>query len=140
MNWLNVCCNIDNGEKVIADIEYCKIYMNGNVVNIERPVDNLDPVGYLIETIEYLYEDYKNSIPKKINDDSKYFKAKSYEELTLKDLVNGKDRYKARQKLESFIVFIKAFRKEDILDLFGDRFFWQSEEDPELILLRSWFE
>lgn len=140
MNWMNVCAAIDNEEKVYTDIKNCKIYVHGKVVDIDQSSDTTTSIKYIIETIKYLYDDYKNSVPKEMDIDSKYFKAKPYKDLTLNDLVNGEDRYRARQKLESFIVFIKVFRKEDILAWFEDRFFWQSEEDPELILLKSWFE
>lgn len=140
MNLMSFYAAIDDGERVFADIENRKIYVNRKVADLDQSLDTKTSVEEIIERIAYLYEDYKNSVPKDMNVDSKYFKAKLYKDLTLSDLVNGEDRYRARQKLEGFIVFVKTFRSADILAWFGDRFFWQSKEDPELILLKSWFE
>lgn len=141
MNWTNVYAAINDEEVIVySNIENCKIYMNGKKVDLDQSSDKITSIEEIIKRIEYLYDDYKNSVPREMDADSKYFKAKPYKDLTLSDLVNGDDRYRARQKLESFIVFVKMFRKEDILAWFGDRFFWQSKKDPELILLKSWFE
>ena len=83
-----------------------------------------------------VYELYKRSVPDKEMKYA-YFKALSKEELTDYDLVFGLERYVIKSILEGYVCLAIAsgiLKWED-----ETKWFWQSENDPDLIVLKKWF-
>lgn len=87
--------------------------------------------------LEMLYERYKYSVT---NKDIKkpYFKALKKDELTDANIINGEDRYIARCMLEGYVVLASANGILQWPD--DDLWFWQSETDPDLIVLKEWIK
>jgi len=87
--------------------------------------------------LEMLYERYKYSVT---NKDIKKpcFKALKKDELTDANIINGEDRYIARCMLEGYVVLASANEILQWPD--DDLWFWQSETDPDLIVLKEWIK
>lgn len=95
----------------------------------------------VINTIEDLYFKYKYSIPTERCESkrTKYFKALHVEEIPDALLFTAERRDEAMAKLEGFIlcsVLSGAFKWEENMG----KWFWQSENDPDLVILRIWVE
>ena len=96
----------------------------------------------ILSYIEMLYENYKYSLPSERSDSKRrqYFKALSVDKLTDKQMATGERREVARAKLEGFILCmivsgLFVWNEEKM-----GKWFWQSDIDPELVILRSWIE
>lgn len=91
--------------------------------------------------IEELYRNYKYSLPseRSCNKRKQYFKALSVDELTDKQMMTGCLREGAQSRLEGFIL---CSILQGLLKWNNDwgTFFWQSETDSDLILLRKWID
>ena len=91
------------------------------------------------ETFDYLeelYATYKRSVPDTIKYKHKYFKALTSQQMTLKDLVTGANRQKAKEQLEMAIltgVINGSLKWPD-----DSKWFWQSEKDKDFVLLKKW--
>nr|WP_295440300.1 hypothetical protein [uncultured Prevotella sp.] len=95
----------------------------------------------VLETIEFLYEYYKRSVPSERSESHRryYFKALPEKDLTDEDMMYGDNREVERFKLEFFvlgsIISGKLIWKEE-----WGSWFWQSPSDKDLIILRDWIE
>jgi hypothetical protein len=78
-------------------------------------------------------------VPSKTWRDSGYFKAINSEQLSLSQMAFGVDRHVAQAMLEGYILlgslagWIKWNESED-------RWFWQYEDNKNLVVLREWIE
>ena len=102
--------------------------------------DYADIVAVLNE-IEKLYKSYKYSLPSERNDSKrrKYFKALSMEEISDECLLVAERREVAQAKLEGFMLCMMLQGKFLWTEDMG-KWFWQSKNDPDLVVLRSWIE
>ena len=96
----------------------------------------------ILQWAEMLYKRYKYSLPSERSDNKRrqYFKALPVEKMTDKQMATGERREVARAKLEGFILCMIV----DGLFVWDEKemgkWFWQSEQDPDLVILRSWIE
>lgn len=92
--------------------------------------------------IETLYENYKYSLPSERSDSKRrqYFKALPMDKLTDKQMIVGERREVARARLEGFILcmIVDGFFVWDENEM--GKWFYQSNRDPDLVILRSWVE
>ena len=95
----------------------------------------------VLEDIETLYRSYKYSMPSERSERKrrKYFKALLVEELDLNDMVNGESREMAQCVLEGYILCSILTGALKWKDEWGT-FFWQSKNDPDLVILKKWIE
>jgi len=86
-----------------------------------------------IEQLEEAYARYKHSIPseKTMHRTSRFY-ALPESELSDEDMLYGVPREQAERELERVL---QDFRMPE-----GSGWFWQSENDPDLVVLRSWVE
>lgn len=91
--------------------------------------------------VEELYHRYKHSIPSERSESTsrRYFTALPERELSDDDMLYGERRDKSQIELELFILcqLLGGFKWNP--EKFG-RWFWQSKEDKELVILREWVE
>ena len=106
-----------------------------------RPGD-IATMELVLRTIEVLYQRYKYSLPSERSDSKRrtYFKALPMEEITDEQLMRAERREVAKSKLEGFILCMilegRFVWDEDELG----RWFWQSKEDGDLVILKKWIE
>ena len=97
----------------------------------------------LLFELEVLYRVYKYSLPSERSDNKrrKYFKALPIEEITDEQLMVAERREYSRAVLEGFVLCMivsgQLVWDEEIMN---GKWFWQSDIEPDLVLLRSWVE
>ena len=97
----------------------------------------------ILNKIEELYKEYKYSLPSERSDSKriKYFKALPMEEITDEQLMTAERREFSQAALEGFVLCIivsgQLVWDEEIMN---GKWFWQSNDDPDLVVLRSWVE
>ena len=112
-----------NGKAIIKDGEY-----DGTLHSTLPEMAEYE----IITEIERLYKEYKYSLPNRRSKD-RYFKALPYEELSDWDMVNGELREIAQAKLEGFVLCAKLLGKISF-----DGWFWKSNADKDLVILKAW--
>lgn len=93
------------------------------------------------EQIEQLYHNFKYSCPSERSDTSRgYFKALTVDELTDAEMVCGGNREYCRAALEGYILCAVLMNHLKWSDLTDRTYYWQSENDKDLIILKQWIE
>ena len=90
------------------------------------------------KVIEMLYHDFKHSVPSKNGMKKSYFKALPVDKLTDAELAYNADRSYCQAILEGYILLASLvgwLKWEN-----GTHWFWKSETDEELVVLRQWVE
>jgi hypothetical protein len=91
--------------------------------------------------VEMLYHYYKHSTPSERSDSKRrtYFKALPVEQLTDYQLVHGEMRERAQAELEGYILINIIQENLKWKEEWG-AWFWQSPNDKDLVILKSWIE
>ena len=120
-----------------------KFLIADGVYDTERKLIDCDcdNIHEILSKIENLYASYKYSLPSERSDCKyrKYFKALSIEEIPDYKLMIAERREVARAKLEGFILCNILNGKFKWTEDMGS-WFYQSKNDPDLVILRSWIE
>ena len=98
------------------------------------------PSDQFLQLVEYFYRIYKHSIPSERSECRRknYFRALPMKELEDSDMMYGVGREMAQAELEGFILcsLLEGVKWHEE----WGKWFWQSSEDNDLVLLREWFE
>ena len=136
---------VEQGERFHIDFERQTIRIGKKKLNLadpERKLMNYVSKDELISDIELLYKNYKYSTPSEHSDSKRrlYFKALPVDKLTDAQLVCGVSRELAQARLEGFILLavMQGYLTWD--DFNVDGWFWQSENDNDLVILKSWIK
>ena len=111
-----------------------------------RPLFNRpgDPatMELIVKTIENLYKRYKYSLPSERSDSKRrtYFKALPIEDIPDERLFEANKRELAKAKLEGFVLCIILEGNFVWDELTNGKWFWQSDNDKDLIILKKWIE
>jgi hypothetical protein len=126
-------------EKRTMKIGKHKIIDNGEY-DTSKPLINFK--GFVFETIEKLYQDYKYSLPSERSDSKrqKYFKALPIDDISDMQLMAAERREVTQAKLEGFILCMILMNTFTWDELTHGKWFWQSKTDEDLVILRSWVE
>ena len=95
-----------------------------------------EPITF--EILEALYQEYKHSVPNGVKYKRPYFKALDYEELSTEDLITGANRTKAKEKLE--LTLLTGILNGSLKWPDESKWFWQSENDKDFVILKKWFK
>ena len=132
-------------EKRIMKIGKQKIIDGGEYDEDRALIDGVDDIFDTLEvlcSVKYLYNKYKHSLPSERSDSKRkcYFKALAVDELTDAEMATGERREVAQARLEGFILcmVLKGVFVWDEKSL--GKWFWQSANDPDLVILKSWIE
>lgn len=92
--------------------------------------------------IEWLYRNYKHSVPSERSESKRkrYFNALKEKDLSDSDMLYGEPREVARFKLEAYVLFCIALGIFVWDEEMMGKWFWQSECDKDLVILREWVE
>jgi hypothetical protein len=108
-----------------------------------NPVFKHDCLEDVLRMILQRYRSYKISLPSERSDNKrrKYFKALPIEEITDVQLMVAERREIAQAALEGFVLCMivsgQLVWDEDIMH---GKWFWQSDIEPDLVVLKSWVE
>ena len=126
---------IENGAKFHISFEKRELRIDGKKID----VSNAEP-DFSFEKLENLYRRYKHSLPgERDNNRRNYFIALSEEELSDNDMLYAERRQIAKFKLELYVLCAIVSGALVWNEDWG-KWFFQSENDKSLILLRSWIE
>jgi hypothetical protein len=121
-----------------------KFLIADGVYDSERTLHEMSQYTMLgvLSTVEALYENYKYSLPSERSDSKRrqYFKALSVDKLTDRQMIVGERREIARAKLEGFILCAIVSGHFVWAENLMGKWFWQSKNDPDLVILRNWIE
>lgn len=153
--YLELVERVSNGEPFHIDFEkrnmkVGKEYLiKDGLFNGTRPLlicsdfDELQRLDGILSIIEGLYAKYKYSLPSERSDNKrkKYFKALPMEEITDEQLMVAERRETSQAALEGFVLCM-IVNGQLVWDekIMNGKWFWQSQTDPDLVLLRSWIE
>lgn len=128
-----------NFEKRTMKIGKEKIIDNGEY---DESRELIDFKGFVFERIDKLYENYKYSLPSERSDSKrkKYFKALPVEQIPDERLMVAERREVAQCKLEGFILCMILMNVFTWDEFTMGKWFWQSKNDSDLVILRSWLE
>ena len=136
---------VGDGESFHIDFEKKTMKIGRKSINIveqDRKLIEYDESNDVLYDIEELYSKYKHSIPSERSDSKRrqYFKALPADKLTDAQMVYGERRDVAQAALEGFILC--AVLSEHLVweDFHTDGWFWQSQNDQDLVILKSWIQ
>ena len=135
---------VTNGEKFKVNLEKRNLQIGNKYLIKDGKYDGVlyNGVGFSISTFEDLYQVYKHSRPseRSENKQRKYFKALKLNELEEDDMLYGDDRELAQLSLELYLlcwILSGTFVWDE--ESMG-KWFWQSQNDKDLVILRSWID
>ena len=120
---------VEDGQPYRISFEKKVAKLNGFVVDIE-----FEQSGNKEEKLLELFKNYKYSVPN-THSNSKYFFGFDESKLSTKQLAENESRYVARAKLELFVLGLIINNEWG----FGDKWYWQSSEEPKLVMFKKWF-
>lgn len=138
---------VDSGETFHVDFQKRNMKVGKTYLIKNGEYDTTRSLGFewheseILRMIEELYTNYKHSLPSERNDSkrTKYFKALSISEMTDRQLMIADRREGAQARLEGFILCAIISGKFKWTENMG-KWFWQSKNDPDLVILKSWIE
>lgn len=144
MDYDEIINAVENGARFTINFQKRTCRVNGKLVMSEKdkPLPgHYDPLFIILKKIEQLYAAYKHSVPSERSESHRhyYFKALPEKDLTDKDMMYGDGRELARCKLELYLLYMILRDQFHWQDEWGS-WFWQSETDKDLIILRDWIE
>lgn len=152
--YVELVARVDNGEPFSIDFEKRSMKVGKEYLikngEYDRPREVFDMMHRDIYSLQValhmlreLYKNYKYSLPSERSDSKrkKYFKALPIEKIPDDKLLIAGRRETMQAALEGFILcaIITDQLKWDE-EIMGGKWFYQSEKDPDLVLLRSWIE
>lgn len=138
---------VENGARFRIDLKTKSLRINRNyaikngdykgTLGIEK-----DSVAVFGERIEELYHDYKFSIPTEHSEHRKHLlRVLKEHELTDEQLIIGKNRDVSQFKFEYYLlasIINGTLTKDFFIENEKEKFFWQSENDKDLIIYKSY--
>lgn len=120
----------------------CHLKIKGKLYPVEVDVIEKENMGEVVNRIEKLYEEYYYSTPTEADKYETYFKAKSYEEMMDDELCNAMCNHKPRKVAKATLeLYILCMLLNGSFEwMWGKNWFWQSQNNRELVILKKWFE
>lgn len=138
---------VRNGVKFKVDFRSRTLKLNGKYIikdgkfEGELGIELSSNTNEFLSRVEELYYRYKHSIPSERSESKshRYFVALPERSLSDEDMLYGERRDKAQIELELYILcqILNGFKwnPEEM-----GKWFWQSKEDKDLVILRNWIE
>lgn len=98
------------------------------------------PIEQVINHMEILYSMYRHSVPSERTEAQQkvYFQALHEKDLADEDMFYGQRREEAQIKFELYVLCAILNGSLNWDEFAKDKWFWQSEKYPTLILLKQW--
>lgn len=130
---------VDGGAKFTVNLVKRTFRLSGRVIDLSGCT--LPSHDDILLFIEELYGNYKHSLPSERSESHRryYFKALPEKELTDADMMFGERRETARCRLE-LAVLLAIIDGALTWNPSWGTWFWQSEHDQDLVILRKWIE
>ena len=132
--------SVSSGSVFNVDLKKKVLQLDKNNVPLDNISVNISSSEDMLSTIHKLFERYKYSVPSERSEGKRrrYFKALKLSEIDYDDFMFGEGRDTAQIKLELYVLLSSIYYKSFWEEIFKEHFFYQSDKDKDLIILRDW--
>lgn len=132
--------SVSNGSVFNVDLKKKVLQLDKNNVPLDNMSVNISSSEDMLSTIHKLFERYKYSVPSERSEGKRrrYFKALKLSEIDYDDFMFGEGRDTAQIKLELYVLLSSIYYKNFWEEIFKEHFFYQSDKDRDLIILKDW--
>lgn len=134
---------VEHGSRFKIDFQHRSLKVDGKFVIKDGEYKGelgIDVPDNPIPEIERLYHQFNHSIPSERSEQKRqnYFRALAEHELEDDDMLYGIHREIAQVTLELYVLCAILQNKLVWDDFAKDKWFWQSPNEPSLIILKKW--
>lgn len=132
--------SVSNGSVFNVDLKKKVLQLDKNNIPLDNINVNISSSEDMLSTIHKLFERYKYSVPSERSEGKRrrYFKALKLSEIDYDDFMFGEGRDTAQIKLELYVLLSSIYYKNFWEEIFKEQFFYQSDKDRDLIILKDW--
>lgn len=132
--------SVSSGSVFNVDLKKKVLQLDKNNVPLDNINVNISSSEDMLSTIHKLFERYKYSVPSERSEGKRrrYFKALKLSEIDYDDFMFGEGRDTAQIKLELYVLLSSIYYKNFWEEIFKEQFFYQSDKDKDLIILKDW--
>lgn len=132
--------SVSSGSVFNVDLKKKVLQLDKNNVPLDNINVNISSSEDMLSTIHKLFERYKYSVPSERSEGKRrrYFKALKLSEIEYDDFMFGEGRDTAQIKLELYVLLSSIYYKNFWEEIFKGQFFYQSDKDKDLIILKDW--
>lgn len=132
--------SVSSGSVFNVDLKKKVLQLDKNNVPLDNINVNISSSEDMLSTIHKLFERYKYSVPSERSEGKRrrYFKALKLSEIEYDDFMFGEGRDTAQIKLELYVLLSSIYHKDFWEEIFKEHFFYQSDKDKDLIILKDW--
>ena len=132
--------SVSSGSVFNVDLKKKVLQLDKNNIPLDNINVNISSSEDMLSTIHKLFERYKYSVPSERSEGKRrrYFKALKLSEIEYDDFMFGEGRDAAQIKLELYVLLSSIYHKDFWEEIFKEQFFYQSDKDRDLIILKDW--
>ena len=132
--------SVSSGSVFNVDLKKKVLQLDKNNIPLDNINVNISSSEDMLSTIHKLFERYKYSVPSERSEGKRrrYFKALKLSEIEYDDFMFGEGRDTAQIKLELYVLLSSIYYKNFWEEIFKEQFFYQSDKDKDLIILKDW--
>lgn len=132
--------SVSSGSVFNVDLKKKVLQLDKNNIPLDNINVNISSSEDMLSTIHKLFERYKYSVPSERSEGKRrrYFKALKLSEIDYDDFMFGEGRDTAQIKLELYVLLSSIYHKDFWEEIFKEHFFYQSDKDRDLIILKDW--
>lgn len=132
--------SVASGSVFNVDLKKKVLQLDKNNIPLDNMSVNISSSEDMLSTIHKLFERYKYSVPSERSEGKRrrYFKALKLSEIEYDDFMFGEGRDTAQIKLELYVLLSSIYHKDFWEEIFKEHFFYQSDKDRDLIILKDW--
>ena len=132
--------SVSSGSVFNVDLKKKVLQLDKNNIPLDNINVNISSSEDMLSTIHKLFERYKYSVPSEKSEGKRrrYFKALKLSEIEYDDFMFGEGRDTAQIKLELYVLLSSIYHKDFWEEIFKEQFFYQSDKDKDLIILKDW--
>ena len=132
--------SVSSGSVFNVDLKKKVLQLDKNNIPLDNINVNISSSEDMLSTIHKLFERYKYSVPSERSEGKRrrYFKALKLSEIDYNDFMFGEGRDTAQIKLELYVLLSSIYHKNFWEEIFKEHFFYQSDKDKDLIILKDW--
>lgn len=132
--------SVSSGSVFNVDLKKKVLQLDKNNIPLDNMSVNISSSEDMLSTIHKLFERYKHSVPSERSEGKRrrYFKALKLSEIEYDDFMFGEGRDTAQIKLELYVLLSSIYYKNFWEEIFKEQFFYQSDKDKDLIILKDW--
>ena len=132
--------SVSSGSVFNVDLKKKVLQLDKNNMPLDNMSVNISSSEDMLSTIHKLFERYKYSVPSERSEGKRrrYFKALKLSEIDYDDFMFGEGRDTAQIKLELYVLLSSIYYKHFWEEIFKEHFFYQSDKDKDLIILKDW--